>query len=70
MITLTAFTVSAQHSVTVNANNYDISDNLDLKAVAYLFGESKSLEVFKRKLNDPDLNISNLDLNFNGSIDY
>lgn len=70
MITLTAFTVSAQHSVTVNANNYDISDNLDLKAVAYLFGESKSLEVFERKLNDPDLNISNLDLNFDGYIDY
>jgi len=70
MITLTAFTVSAQHSVSVNASNYDISDNLDLKAVAYLFGESKSLEVFERKLNDPELNISNLDLNFDGYIDY
>ncbi|MBN2263655.1 MAG: hypothetical protein JW735_12115 [Prolixibacteraceae bacterium] len=70
MITLTAFTVSAQQSVSVNASNYDISDNLDLKAVAYLFGESKNLEFFERKLNDPELNISNLDLNFDGYIDY
>jgi len=60
----------AQNQITVNANSYDISDNLDLEAVAYLFGESKNLEVFERKLNDPELQISNLDLNNDGYIDY
>lgn len=70
IIAFAAVTVSAQNYVTINASKYDISDNLDLKAVAYLFGESKSIEVFERKLNDPELNISNLDLNYDGYIDY
>jgi hypothetical protein len=67
---LLATTLNAQQTVTVNASNYDISDNLDLRAVAYLFGESKDLEEFERKLNDPELEISNLDLNLDGYIDY
>ncbi|MCF8363282.1 MAG: hypothetical protein K9G70_11745, partial [Prolixibacteraceae bacterium] len=62
--------LSAQKVVTVKAGNYDISDNLDLEAVAYLFGESENLEVFEMKLNDPELRVSNLDLNYDGYIDY
>ncbi|MEO8253781.1 MAG: hypothetical protein ABI554_05280, partial [Flavobacterium sp.] len=59
----------AQNS-TVNAMNNEISDNLDLRAVASIFGDSKNLEDFERRLNDPKLQISNLDLNNDGEVDY
>lgn len=54
----------------VVAQNYDISDNLDLQAVASIFGESRDLEDFERKLNDPSIQISNLDLNNDQYVDY
>ncbi|WP_207759827.1 hypothetical protein [Flavobacterium cyanobacteriorum] len=62
--------VFAQDVTTVRASNRDISDNLDLKAVASIFGESGDLEDFERRLNDPDLMISNLDLNGDNRVDY
>lgn len=66
------FNVQAQRRVvtTTRAASYDISDNLDLDAVASIFGESKDLEDFEYRLNDPDARISNLDLNEDGYIDY
>jgi hypothetical protein len=54
---------SAQSQTTVYAKNSDISDNLDLRAVASMFGESANLQDFERRLNDPKYQISNLDLN-------
>jgi hypothetical protein len=60
----------AQKKITVEARNNDISNNLDLKAVATAFGESQNLEVFEQKLNDYDSGISNLDLNNDGQVDY
>jgi hypothetical protein len=60
----------AEDVTTVEAKNTDISDNLDLKAVASVFGESKDLEEFEKKLNDPETQISNLDLNEDGEVDY
>ena len=36
--------VFAQDVTTVRANSTDISDNLDLRAVASIFGESRDLE--------------------------
>jgi hypothetical protein len=60
----------AQDVTTVTANNTDISDNLDLQAVASIFGESADLEDFERRLNNPDSQISNLDLNSDGRVDY
>ena len=60
----------AQDVTTIDAKNSDISDNLDLEAVASIFGESKDLEDFEKKLNDPSLQISNLDLNNDGEVDY
>ena len=60
----------AQEKITVEAQNTDISNNLDLKAVATAFGESKNLEEFEQKLNDYDSQISNLDLNNDGQVDY
>jgi hypothetical protein len=70
---LTAFLGSqmqAQSGTRVNAVNNDISDNLDLRAVADIFGASKDLGDFERRLNDPEFQISNLDLNDDNEVDY
>lgn len=70
---LTAFLGSqmqAQSGTRVNAVNNDISDNLDLRAVADIFGDSKDLADFERRLNDPEFQISNLDLNDDNEVDY
>lgn len=48
----------------------DLSDNLDLEVVVALFGESENVEDFERKLNEPERQISNLDLNEDGYVDY
>lgn len=60
----------AQDRTTVTATSNDISDNLDLKAVASVFGDARDLEDFERRLNDPKAQISNLDLNGDGYVDY
>ncbi len=60
----------AQDRTIVNATNSEISDNLDLRAVASIFGDSQNLEDFERRLNDPQLQISNLDLNNDNQVDY
>jgi hypothetical protein len=66
-----AFTsCKAQSQTTVYAKNSDISDNLDLRAVASMFGESANLQDFERRLNDPKYQISNLDLNNDDEVDY
>lgn len=62
--------LNAQNKTTVMATDEDISRNLDLEAVATIFGESKDLEDFENKLNDPNLQVSNLDLNNDNEIDY
>ena len=50
------FNLQAQRRVvtTARAASYDISDNLDLDAVASIFGESKDLEDFEYRLNGCD----------------
>jgi hypothetical protein len=60
----------AQDVITVNANSEDISENFDLESVAYMFGEADDLEKFEVMLNDPEYQISNLDLNNDGYVDY
>ncbi|WP_445721792.1 hypothetical protein [Flavobacterium sp.] len=65
-----AITSFAQDKTTVRANNSDISDNLDLRAVATIFGDAADLEDFERRLNDPESQISNLDLNNDNFVDY
>jgi hypothetical protein len=62
--------IFSQDRTTVTANNSDISDNLDLRAVASIFGDSENLEDFERRLNDPKAQISNLDLNRDNQVDY
>ena len=73
MAMLTASVGIAQNNrgnATVVPQNYDISDNLDLQAVASIFGESRDLEDFERRINDPQAQISNLDLNNDNYVDY
>ncbi|RLD33792.1 MAG: hypothetical protein DRI73_04900 [Bacteroidetes bacterium] len=62
--------LNAQDVTTVEATDSDISENLDLEAVASVFGEAENLEDFEKKLNDPETQISNLDLNEDGEVDY
>lgn len=70
ILVLVAGGLSAQKKVTVEIQDDSINQNLDLKAVAIAFGESKTLEEFEEKLNDDDAKISNLDLNKDGEADY
>jgi flagellar biosynthesis GTPase FlhF len=68
--TFFALQMNAQDRTTVNAMNSEISDNLDLRAVSSIFGESQNLKDFERRLNDPRTKISNLDLNSDNQVDY
>ena len=67
---LVPHSVMADETVTVTATTSDISENLDLKTVATLFGQAKDLEQFEQMLNNPDSAFSNLDLNGDGEVDY
>ncbi|TBX66644.1 hypothetical protein EZL74_10705 [Flavobacterium silvisoli] len=67
---LSITSVFAQDRTTVTANSSEISDNLDLRAVASIFGDSENLADFERRLNDPKMQISNLDLNEDNQVDY
>ena len=60
----------AQEAVTITVSNEDISQNLDLRVVAQLFGKAETTENFEMMLNNPDSIYSNLDLNGDGEIDY
>ena len=60
----------ARRIYSVQPKGDDISNNLDLEAVASIFGAASNLEDFERKLNDPDYQISNLDLNNDGAVDF
>ena len=63
-------TSTSARSVTVEALDDEISYNLDLRAVATLFADSRNLEDFEHMLNEYDRGISNLDLNQDGYVDY
>lgn len=70
LVTIGLSSCGVQSQTTVYAKNSDISDNLDLRAVASIFGESANLQDFERRLNDPKYQISNLDLNNDDQVDY
>ena len=60
----------AQEKTTVTASSADISDNLDLRAIASVFGDASNLEDFENRINDPKAQLSNLDLNNDNYVDY
>jgi hypothetical protein len=70
MTSLFVLQMQGQNRTRVNAMNDEISDNLDLRAVTDIFGDSRNLQDFERRLNDPELQISNLDLNYDNEVDY
>ncbi|HQB27819.1 MAG TPA: hypothetical protein PLO29_02610 [Paludibacter sp.] len=49
---------------------YDLSDYLDLEAVATVFAQSRNIKDFEYRLNDYRNQVSNLDLNNDGYVDY
>ena len=59
-----------EQTITVTANNEDISQSLDLRLVAQLFGKASNTEQFEIMLNNPDSAYTNLDLNGDGEVDY
>jgi len=69
-LVLSQFSLTAQEKTTVTATTADISDNLDLRAIASLFGDAENLEDFENKINNPKAQISNLDLNNDNYVDY
>ena len=62
--------ITAQDVTQVQAKDETIAENLNLEAVASIFGEAKDLEDFEYQLNNPDNQISNLDLNGDNNVDY
>jgi len=60
----------AYDTQTIYAQNDNISQDLNLDAVASIFGLSSDLEDFEYRLNDPEAQISNLDINEDGYVDY
>ena len=60
----------SNRNVTVEAESSDISYNLDLRAVANVFADSRDLEEFEQRINDYNTGINNLDLNADGQVDY
>ena len=71
---LIAFAISLQFMAQPNAVGsnyyYDMSDNLSLEAVATVFAQAKNMKDFEYKLNDYRYQVSNLDLNNDGYVDY
>lgn len=70
VITFCTTQIEAQNRTQIHAMNSEVSANLDLRAVASVFGDSRNLEDFERRLNDPKLQLSNLDLNNDNQVDY
>ena len=66
LLTLGFATMQAQAGATVYAKNSDISDNLDLRAVASIFGESSNLQDFERRLKNLDPNKRCMNIVTNG----
>ena len=70
LLLLAAMSLRSQEDAVVQASNDDISENLDLEVVASIFADSEDLADFEQRLNDPEIQISNLDLNEDDYVDY
>ena len=56
--------------VTVTATSSEAAEGLDLTALGELFRTSDTIEEFERSLNDPDMGVNNLDLDYDGYVDF
>ncbi len=63
--------MSEENTISVSEEEIiEAEESLDLEVVAEIFGESSDLEDFEKRLNDFESEISNLDLNEDGEVDY
>ncbi|MBI5647225.1 MAG: hypothetical protein HY962_09870 [Ignavibacteriae bacterium] len=69
-VLLCTATLSAQKDPEAVAVDDDVAAGLDLTAVSEVFRDSKDLEDFEKRLNDPDAGVNNLDLDRNGDVDF
>ena len=67
---MSSWALWGEETITVTSTGADISEGLDLKAVATLFGEVADLETFEQELNSEKRHLSDLDLNGDGQVDY
>ena len=58
------------YQYSANQYDYDLSDYLDMEAVITVFSRSNNINDFEHKLNDYRNQVSNLDLNSDGYVDY
>lgn len=73
LLLITMFTTQQLSAQNVRVNTpyqYDLSDYLDLEAVASVFAQSRNIDDFENRLNDYRNQVSNLDLNNDGYVDY
>jgi len=70
LLSSAAIQAKAYETTVIYGHNDRIGMNLDLEAVASIFGDSANLSDFERRLNDPYSRISNLDLDGDGYVDY
>ncbi|MEJ2627389.1 MAG: hypothetical protein P8078_02355 [bacterium] len=71
LMTILCFSIIwAQEEVNIETSSAEISEGLDLEAVAELFKDAEDLEAFEQSLNDPDIGINNLDLDENNEVDF
>ncbi|TDR31066.1 hypothetical protein [Hydromonas duriensis] len=68
LLVLSAPAFSKDTAMTISTNK--VGENLDLELVSAEFGAAKDLEDFEKRLNDPKTQVSNLDLNNDGQVDY
>ena len=74
VVLMTMFLINQPKAQNYNTDDrsyrYDVSDYLDLEAVASVFAKSRSIDDFENRLNDYRNQVSNLDLNNDGYVDY
>jgi len=67
---ITSSSLFAGGEIIVTVKNEDIGNNLDLEAIISIFNQSDDLSNFERSLNDVETQISNIDYNHDGELDY
>lgn len=63
-------TLSADVEVIANAKTMELAKNLDLGEIVSIFNKSMDLADFEARLNDSEIQISNIDYNHDGELDY
>lgn len=60
----------AQSNYTIQSKSAYVTENLDLEALLEIYEGSSTLNDFEKKINNPDFQVSNIDLDNDEKIDY